>query len=99
MPTPTPAPGAVTADEIHACLHEALVLTHRAAMSGMQQIADWSDTLRTRNDLSPAAIVKHTEIIGRLGHHAARLMTTVQRAAITLDRLEHTAATRAAREK
>src|SRR5262245_19485688 len=75
-------------------LMQQLALTHRTAMSGLESVAAWSDILRRQPDLSPTAVGRHTEMIGRLSHSVTRMLTAAQRGMLTKERLETAALAR-----
>ena len=69
---------------------------HRVTMSGLERVGVWADGLATRTDLSAMAVDRRIERIGRLGNTMARLMSSVQRAVVLMERIDATAARRPA---
>ena len=69
---------------------------HRVAMSSLQTLEEWSEDLRNQPSTMIDSNLNRVEFMSRLGGNINRLMTTLQRTALTLERLRQAEAERAA---
>ena len=90
-----PAPERAAPADLQTILAEQLEVTHRVAMSGMANIADWSEALP---QMSPAGKENYSGMISRLGQSLTRMMAETRRCVTTLDRLQRADAQAAPRE-
>jgi hypothetical protein len=72
-------------------LAEQLEITHRAAMSGMASVADWSDALRSPQ-MTTGGKENYSAMISRLSQSLTRMMAESRRTLVTLDRLQRASA-------